>query len=532
MAAFLKRWRLNASPVRTFGEMLLVGGLLTLFSLLVYGLEAGYLFNSVFLMFINPSCALYFALRLCIPKGSWLRQAATELFLIGTVSATLYTLILYGLIPLVRSDMLTATEFAVQLLIAAFIAFPFAFFRSVARFLYWWGGLRRRRLIWSLVNSHLVAMALLQAVVALPLILLFILANDTIYFTGVVPDNPISQFAKRVLIGLPLLGIAILGATTMLIALLPASALVSYFFARRIRRRLDALIGAARAAGNGDYSARVPVTGEDEVARLQADFNVMAANLEATVRDLKEERETVQTLLKSRREMMASVSHELRTPVATVRAYLDAAPRHNGSLVLTEGETAILERELDRLQTLIDDLFALSRAEVDQLAFRIALVDAAALIKRVVATVAPTAWRINHVEVLAEVPDSMPPFLGDTNRLEQSLRNLLHNSLRHTPPGGVVVVSLRNLDNRAVIEVRDTGEGIAPNDLPHIWQRYYRNQENGGSGLGLTLVKTFTEAMGGQVSVESSPGDGTCFSLRFPLALPLPDCDNFATNSR
>jgi signal transduction histidine kinase len=322
---------------------------------------------------------------------------------------------------------------------------------------------------------------------------------------------------------LPVVGGVILAATTVLIALLPVSIAVSYFFARGIRHRLDALLVAAHAARDGNYETQVLVTGHDEIARLQSDFNVMTANLKINVDDLRAEREKVAALLNTRRELMANVSHELRTPIATVRAYLESALRQGekgDEVAISQDDLAIIQRETLRLQTLIDDLFALSRAEVDQLVFKSAPMDAVTLIQRVIETVAPLAWSINRVEIVANLPAWLPQITADEARLEQVLRNLLHNSLRHTPPGGLVIISAREQNGHAELQVQDTGEGIAPDRLPHIWERYYRDEENGGTGLGLALVKSFVEAMHGQVAVTSTPGEGTCFTITLPLASP------------
>jgi len=221
----------------------------------------------------------------------------------------------------------------------------------------------------------------------------------------------------------------------------------------------------------------------------------------------------------SRRELMMNVSHELRTPIATVRAYLES----RGEAGLGASDLIVIERETARLQTLIEDLFALSRAEVDQLVMERKPVDAAALITRVVETVAPLAWRIQRIDVLAEASPDLPPMLVDSTRLEQVIRNLIHNSLRYTPPGGIVMVSASYVkdvdkDSSITVQVRDTDSGIAQELLPHIWERYARDTENGGTGLGLTLVKAFVEAMGGTVAVESAPGEGTCFTLKLPTS--------------
>ena len=126
----------------------------------------------------------------------------------------------------------------------------------------------------------------------------------------------------------------------------------------------------------------------------------------------------------------------------------------------------------------------------------------------------------------------VPPALVDAGRVEQVLQNLLHNAVRHTPPGGIVAVAVTmedgtdgtdGTDGGVALRVRDTGEGIAADDLPHIFERFYRaeqarSREEGGAGLGLALVKELTEAMGGSVAVESAPGEGSCFTVRLPLA--------------
>jgi signal transduction histidine kinase len=135
----------------------------------------------------------------------------------------------------------------------------------------------------------------------------------------------------------------------------------------------------------------------------------------------------------------------------------------------------------------------------------------------VIETVAPLAWRINRVEVVGKLPSKLSSIVADESRLEQVLRNLIHNSLRYTPPGGLVIISARETAGHVEIQVQDTGEGIQPENLAHIWERYYRDEENGGTGLGLALVKSFVEAMQGEVAVTSAPGEGAYFSITLPL---------------
>ncbi|MGH2516177.1 MAG: sensor histidine kinase [Ktedonobacterales bacterium] len=231
--------------------------------------------------------------------------------------------------------------------------------------------------------------------------------------------------------------------------------------------------------------------------------------------------------------MIASVSHELRTPVATLRGYLESTRTHwDGAPPPTLPQDLLtMERETLRLQALIDDLFTLARAEVDRLEMRHEPVDIGMVARRVVETMAPLAWQSNRVEVVAAIPAALPAAMADASRVEQVLLNLLRNGVRHTPPGGIVAVEASADETGAILRVKDTGEGIAPDDLPHIWERFYRTrrsreQDSAGTGLGLALVKELAGAMSGSVAVESVLGEGSCFTVRLPLAaLPAPQLE-------
>ena len=521
LSSFWKRFFLKASVVRAYEETLLLFLLLVLFMRLIYWTNQGQVTINVVVFFVNPLSALYYSLRLRISVGRWYQRIGLDLLRLA-VPTLIFNATAWIVLRSILLDPYTPSN-NVRFLDALFIslmAFPYLFFRISVRFITWWNNLRQRRMMWSLVTSTLVAVAALQVVIVLPLmgILYFVtFGNGSL---ADIPASPFAQFLYRFQMSLPLLGLAILLGTVVLILLLPVSIAVSYFFARRIRRRLDALLDAAHAARDGDYNTQVRVTGHDEIALLQTDFNIMTANLKINIDELRSEREKVATLLTTRRELMANVSHELRTPIATVRAYLDSALRQNkndSDVTIPQGDLAVIQREILRLQTLVDDLFALSRAEVDQLAMNAVPMDGVALIQRVTETVAPLGWRIKRVEIVAKLPPWLPKIVADEARLEQVLRNLLHNSLQHTPPGGLVIVSAREKDGQAEIQVQDTGEGISTEHLPHIWERYYRDAENGGTGLGLALVKSFVEAMHGQVAVTSTPGEGACFTISLPL---------------
>lgn len=523
-----ERFFQRASLTRTLLETIALALLLTLVTALIYGQMIETLYSMSLFFFINPVCALYYGLRLRPPTGGRLWQALIEMIHILTAACLLNSV---GVAVILSENLssLPNLEFILVFGLGTLI-FPYPFFRTLSRLSVWWQRLHERHLIWSLMNSHLVAVALLQGLVVVPVILLVMTSfarNE--WMNQYLPRTPLAETFYRLNTVLPILGIAILAAMVILIALLPVSAAVSYVFARRIKQRLEALIGAAHTAQTGDYSVRVPISGHDEITTLQNDFNRMIASLDTTVTDLRDEREKVAALLQRRHELMANVSHELRTPLATIRAYLESAQRRGENMqgiALDAHDLVIVQREAAALQMLIDDLFALSRAETDSLSLHVQATNAAALIMRVVETVAPLAWRTNRITVSAQIPPWQPLVQADATRLEQALRNLVHNSLRHTLPGGLIVITLIQNGTFADVQVRDTGEGIPAEDLPFIWERFYRGAKNGGTGLGLALVKAFIEAMGGHVTVESTSGEGACFKLSLLLSeensLPRP----------
>ncbi len=402
-------------------------------------------------------------------------------------------------------------------------------FRAGLWLWWYWDRLRRKHLIWSLTHAHLILVVLLVAA--------YVLVATAEIFYGLtfefdpmpgrlITDNVAAMIADRIMrTFFPVVGLAAVLTILALMIVLPPSAVISFFVSRKTTRRLATLANTTRAMREGDYSARVTVIGEDEVAQLQSDFNAMAEKLQQILQDLETERDTVSRLLQSRRELVASVSHELRTPVATVRATLESVLHKQADLSASLWhDLEVMENETLRLQRLIDDLFTLSQAEVEKLTLDCQSTAVPPVVRQIVEAMAPLAWNAGRVEVVTELPDDLPAICIDKIRFEQILVNLLRNAIRHTPPGGIVAVMGR-LEagaeaNTVCLEVRDTGNGINPDDLPHIWERFYRakDADASGAGLGLALVKELTEAMGGRVSVKSTSGRGSCFTVRFPIA--------------
>jgi signal transduction histidine kinase len=205
-----------------------------------------------------------------------------------------------------------------------------------------------------------------------------------------------------------------------------------------------------------------------------------------------------------------------------MRGYLDSALEREGGLSESfRHDLDVMHRESIRLQRLIDDLFALSRAAVEALSLRIEPVDITALLRQCVEATAPGAWQSSRVDVLLEPGAEVPPIAGDSDRLQQIVLNVIGNGIRHSPPGGIVVVSTWQEGEQVALRIADTGEGIPPEELERIWERFYRASnahDTRGSGLGLALARELTEAMQGTVEVTSILGEETVFTFRFPAA--------------
>jgi signal transduction histidine kinase len=317
--------------------------------------------------------------------------------------------------------------------------------------------------------------------------------------------------------------ITLLSSLIVVVVVLLLALAVGSLLAHRLTRRIERLAVATGDVAGGNFARRVEVGTADEIGRLSADFNVMARRLEEREQALQVEKARVERLLAANRELVANVSHELRTPLATIRGYLEALALDHGDH-LPAHDLDVLQREAQRLTALIDDLFTLARAEVQQLPMTMTAVDAAALVRHVGEMVAPLARREREIEIVVALPSTLPPVQADRARLEQVLLNLVQNALRHTPPGGIVALEGIVEKEFVTLAVADTGVGISADELPRVFDRFYRGdssrtRETGGAGLGLTLVRELITSMGGSVTVESSPGRGTRFHVRLRKAV-------------
>jgi two-component system OmpR family sensor kinase len=280
------------------------------------------------------------------------------------------------------------------------------------------------------------------------------------------------------------------------------------------RRRLRALEHAAHRLGEGDLSARAPQKGGDEIARVAAAFNRMAGELET--RDA-----ALRTSDALRRQMMADVSHELKTPLTAMRGYIETLrmpevvldqDRRNRYLETTDRETRRLER-------IVKDLLDLARYEGGGVVLQRRLFDIDRLFENVAGRHERDA-QTKGIAIRIQVDAGADQVVADPDRIEQGIENLVGNALRHTPAGGTITLTAAQADGVATLSVSDTGAGIAPEHLPHVFERFYkadtsRLADSTGSGLGLSITKAIVERHGGTIRVTSEPGL-TTFTIRLP----------------
>ncbi|HEY63980.1 MAG TPA: HAMP domain-containing protein [Caldilineae bacterium] len=279
------------------------------------------------------------------------------------------------------------------------------------------------------------------------------------------------------------------------------------------------LQAAARAIAEGKLDHRVRVNSEDELGELAQTFNAMAESLAQAEAQ--------------RRHLMADIAHELRTPLSVIQGNLEAML--DGVLPLDAERIASLHEETLLLNRLVADLRLLSLAEAGQLKLERTETDLREVIERAVELMAPRAQE-KAIQLEVQVAEDLPWLLIDADRIHQVIGNLISNALRYTPEGGRVHIQAfkgrppGERGQAVIVQVTDTGSGIAPEDLPHIFDRFYRadkfrSRSSGGSGLGLAIVKYLVEAHGGRVWAESpifTDANGSTYGTRVSFSLPLP----------
>jgi signal transduction histidine kinase len=363
------------------------------------------------------------------------------------------------------------------------------------------------RLTWKLAVSHLIVTLLSTAIFGLGVWIVLLLMNSGRNggLAGILMATILVMLAG----GIYLFLLAIVGALV--------SGFAGVRLARHFGRRLEALERATEAIADGHLDYRVEVASRDEIGRLAARFNLLAARLEEIER--------------ARASFVSNVSHDLRTPIAIIHGHVEAQlGRADGiaPTLSTEEALRVIERETETLRSLIDDLFTLTRLEEAALPMQPQPTQLTPLIESAVTGIRPLASRQGKIGVNSLAPADLPLVMVDPIRVTQVLNNLLYNALRHTPKGGLIVVEAAPCaDGRAVeVRVTDTGAGIPTADLPHIFDRFYQSgpiRHDGSSGLGLAIVKQLVEAQGGAIDVESIEGDGTVIRFTLPRVAARPD---------
>jgi len=281
---------------------------------------------------------------------------------------------------------------------------------------------------------------------------------------------------------------------------------LAFLLSRRTLAPVRALTSAAERLGRGDFSQRVQIKDRGELGELAQTFNSMAGDLEHTE--------------KLRQNMVADVAHELRTPLSNIQGYLEAL--RDGVMKPDKDTIRSLYEEASLLSRLVDDLQELSLAEAGELKLVLQAEDIGELIRQAVAAV-EAKKRAKEVSLAVELPEKLPLVNVDSRRIGEVLRNLLENAVDHTGKKGSITVAARQRDSWLEVSVADTGEGIPAEELPNIFERFYRvdksrTRATGGSGLGLTIAKRLVEAHGGRIEVQSQPGKGSHFAFTVPVA--------------
>jgi two-component system OmpR family sensor kinase/two-component system sensor histidine kinase BaeS len=295
----------------------------------------------------------------------------------------------------------------------------------------------------------------------------------------------------------------------------PVSALLAFcaillgaatFFSRRVTRPLTRLTRAARTMAGGDLNVRVESSAVREIDDLAGAFNTMATSLSDADRQ--------------RRQMTADVAHELRTPLAIIRGRLEGM--QDGIYSPSPEQITTLLNETALLERLIEDLRLLALVDTGQLPLHKESISPTFLLESVGRSFAEQARSLGVELRVADLP-ALPEVEADPQRISQVLGNLIANSLRHTPAGGTVLLNASRGVDAVYVSVSDTGSGIAPEDLPHIFDRFYRadaarTRTGGGAGLGLAIARRLIEAHHGTIRAESAPGQGTVITFFLPLS--------------
>ncbi len=307
-----------------------------------------------------------------------------------------------------------------------------------------------------------------------------------------------------------------LGTRAAVVALL-AAALSGVIAMTWLSRRVRAVTAGVEAYANGDLAGRVPASSTDDLGRLGRNVNLMAERLESLIEDLRG-KELFQ------RQLITNISHDLRSPMAALRGYVETFVIRGAEMPEAERRRhlEIITGNLDHLDRLVDHLLQLSRLDAGQARFRMEDFSLAELVDGVLTRCEGIA-RKTGVRLETEIPDNLPLVHADPLQVAQVLQNLLDNGVKFNRENGRVVVELAAVAAGVQVTVRDDGEGISPDILPHIFDRFYtgdasRHRKGESNGLGLAIAQKIVQGHGSSISVTSRPGEGSAFTFTLAAA--------------
>lgn len=305
--------------------------------------------------------------------------------------------------------------------------------------------------------------------------------------------------------------------TGLLVLLFPCAlalaGMAGLILTNRVLLPVRQIIHSADSVHHEDLSQRLPVVGGDEFALLSTTINSMLARLEVAYTLL-------QQSVEKERRFTADASHELRTPLTAIKANTSLALRGERTPAQYREALLAIDQAGGVMQRLVQDLLILARADSGQLTLHCQPVDTHTLFATAITL---TTHHAPHATIRVEEDPTQAQILADPHHLQQVLINLLENALRYTPADGVITLSAAAVDDRVLFTVADTGEGIAPEHLPHLGERFFRidaarSREHGGTGLGLSICKSIIDAHGGTMTIESTVGQGTRVTVALPRA--------------
>ncbi|MDA3956280.1 cell wall metabolism sensor histidine kinase WalK [Oceanispirochaeta sp.] len=305
------------------------------------------------------------------------------------------------------------------------------------------------------------------------------------------------------------------GLSTFFFAFL-ATLLAGFSLFFILTRRLRNLSSGVRAFERGQYDYRTDIRGKDELGALGRAFNEMAASIENGV-------ERLHMAEQQRTDLIANISHDLRSPLTSIRGHLETILLKDEKLTVPERRNflEIILKNVSSFQKLVEELFDLAKLESRQVLPEKEPFQFAELVQDVILKLQPQAEKSN-IAIHMKHSDEIPVLEGDIGMLERVLTNLLENALSHTPDGGEIQISILNENDQLIILLTDTGPGISAEDLPHIFERFYRadksrDRRSPGTGLGLAIVKEIVNLHGGIIQAESPQGSGAFFRIILPL---------------